>query len=242
MSRYGLLKLSSAMTVVVAASAPGWRAPPPNGTSVQTAAASSAPALAAAAPATAIEEVVVTAERRRTSLQKTPVAVTKIGSAELLQSGAHLVSNLAGEVPNVQVPRGGLTPTTQTFFIRGLGTSDPIQDPAVGVYVDDIYIPRPISDGGLFRPSGHGPCGGAARPARNPLWPQQRCGRGAAGDAGSRRRICISWPMPASAITAHSRRTTWSAARSFRAASMAAWRTCTASATAPRMIRRSTAM
>jgi outer membrane receptor protein involved in Fe transport len=29
-------------------------------------------------------------------------------------------------------------------------TRGPIQDPAVGDYVDDVYIPRPISDDGLF--------------------------------------------------------------------------------------------
>jgi iron complex outermembrane receptor protein len=102
------------------------------------------------AKAPGLEEVVVTAERRRTNLQKTPIAVTRIGSAKLEQAGAHEIRDLAGQAPNVQVPRGSLTPTTQVFFIRGIGTSDPIQDPAVGLYVDDIFIPRPISNGGLF--------------------------------------------------------------------------------------------
>jgi len=106
--------------------------------------------LADATPAKAIEEVLVTAERRSTKLQKTPVAVSTLGAAQLTQGGAHLVRDLAGEIPNVDVPRGGLTPTTETFFIRGIGTSDPIQDPAVGLYVDDVYIPRPLSNGGLF--------------------------------------------------------------------------------------------
>jgi iron complex outermembrane receptor protein len=106
--------------------------------------------LAYAAPAKAIEEVVVTSERRSTKLQKTPVAVTSLDATKLAQNGGHLVGDLAGEIPNVEVPRGGLTPTTETFFIRGIGTSDPIQDPAVGLYVDDVYIPRPLSNGGLF--------------------------------------------------------------------------------------------
>jgi iron complex outermembrane receptor protein len=106
--------------------------------------------VADAAPAKAIEEVVVTSERRSTKLQKTPVAVTSIDATKIAQNGGHLVRDLAGEIPNVEVPRGGLTPTTETFFIRGIGTSDPIQDPAVGLYVDDVYIPRPLSNGGLF--------------------------------------------------------------------------------------------
>jgi iron complex outermembrane receptor protein len=106
--------------------------------------------LAAAEATKAIEEVVVTSERRTTKLQKTPLAVTSLDAVKLAQNGGHLVRDLAGEIPNVEVPRGGLTPTTETFFIRGIGTSDPIQDPAVGIYVDDVYIPRPLSNGGLF--------------------------------------------------------------------------------------------
>jgi iron complex outermembrane receptor protein len=106
--------------------------------------------LASAAPDKAVEEVVVTAERRSTKLQKTPAAITRIGAATLNDSGSHLVRDLSGDIPDVEIPRGGLTPTTQSFFIRGIGTSDPIQDPAVGLYVDDVFIPRPISDGGLF--------------------------------------------------------------------------------------------
>ena len=100
--------------------------------------------------AKAVEDVVVTSERRSTKLQKTPIAVTSLDATKLAQNGGHLVRDLAGEIPNVDVPRGGLTPTTETFFIRGIGTSDPIQDPAVGIYVDDVYIPRPLSNGGLF--------------------------------------------------------------------------------------------
>jgi iron complex outermembrane receptor protein len=120
-------------------------------TPAQTSTGSKAPILlASAAPTNAIEQVVVSAERRSTQLQKTPIAVTRIGEASLTQSASHLVRDLAGDIPNVEVPRGGLTPTTETFFIRGIGTSDPIQDPAVGLYVDDVYIPRPLSNGGLF--------------------------------------------------------------------------------------------
>jgi len=118
---------------------------------VALAAAPDAPVQIAAADTTkAIEEVVVTSERRTTKLQKTPIAVTSLDAVKLGQNGGHLIRDLAGEIPNVEVPRGGLTPTTETFFIRGIGTSDPIQDPTVGIYVDDVYIPRPLSNGGLF--------------------------------------------------------------------------------------------
>ena len=105
----------------------------------------------AAPGADSLADIVVTAERRATNLQQTPVAVTAIGEEQIQEQGLSVIRDLAGQAPNVQVPRGSLTPTTQVFFIRGIGTSDPIQDPAVGVYVDDVYIPRPISDGGQFQ-------------------------------------------------------------------------------------------
>jgi iron complex outermembrane receptor protein len=144
--RLGLMAAGAPLVLLCAAGLPaaalaqtGGTAAPP--TPVQ---------LAAADLPRQIEEVVVTSERRNTKLQKTPLAVTSIDATKLAQNGGHLVRDLAGEIPNVEVPRGGLTPTTETFFIRGIGTSDPIQDPAVGIYVDDVYIPRPLSNGGLF--------------------------------------------------------------------------------------------
>jgi iron complex outermembrane receptor protein len=65
--------------------------------------------LAYAAAPKAVEEVVVTSERRSTKLQKTPIAVTSLDAAKLAENGGHLVRDLAGEIPNVEVPRGGLT-------------------------------------------------------------------------------------------------------------------------------------
>ena len=34
--------------------------------------------------------------------------------------------------------------TTQTYSLRGIGESDPIQEPVLAVYVDDVYVPRQI--------------------------------------------------------------------------------------------------
>jgi iron complex outermembrane receptor protein len=34
---------------------------------------------------------------------------------------------------------------TNTFFIRGIGNSDPIFDPTVGTYIDDVYLARAIN-------------------------------------------------------------------------------------------------
>jgi iron complex outermembrane recepter protein len=111
-------------------------------------------ALAVAAPAlaqtgqttqTGLKDIVVTATRHTTKLQKTPVAVTVVGPKQILQQNLTTSRDLAGKIPGVMIPRSGITPTTQIFYIRGLGNSDPIFDPNIAQYVDDVYLPRAIN-------------------------------------------------------------------------------------------------
>jgi iron complex outermembrane receptor protein len=111
------------------------------------AADASGPILAANASASAatVEDVVVTATRQSTKLQQTPVAVTAIGGDQIVAQNVVTTRDLAGQTPGVTIQRSGITPLTQVFFIRGIGDSDPIFDPNVAVYVDDIYLPRAIN-------------------------------------------------------------------------------------------------
>ena len=104
-------------------------------------AASAAPTEALAA----VQDVVVTATRQSTKLQKTPVAVTVIGSANIADNGLVTARDLAGQAPGFTIQRAGITPITQVFFIRGIGDADPIFDPNVAQYVDDVYLPRAIN-------------------------------------------------------------------------------------------------
>ena len=89
-------------------------------------------------------EIIVTAERRETSLQKTPIAISVFTGQTLTDRNIRDVRDLAGQVPNLFVPRVTISHTTQTFALRGIGESDPIQEPVLAVYVDDVYIPRQI--------------------------------------------------------------------------------------------------
>jgi iron complex outermembrane receptor protein len=100
---------------------------------------------AAADAASAVEDVVITATRQSTKIQQTPVAVTVIGSAAIADQNITTTRDLAGQIPGVEVQRAGITPLTQVFFIRGIGDSDPIFDPNVAVYLDDVYLPRAIN-------------------------------------------------------------------------------------------------
>ena len=113
---------------------------------VTAAQAQTAPAAAAASSASVtVEDVIITATRQSTRLQKTAVAVTVIGGDKISQQNLITARDLAGQTPGVTIQRAGITPTTQVFFIRGIGDSDPIFDPNVAQYVDDVYMPRAIN-------------------------------------------------------------------------------------------------
>lgn len=92
-----------------------------------------------------IDDIVVTATRKETKLQSTPVAVTVIGEEFRRTQNVITTRDLAGQIPGLYTPPSGITPLTNTFFIRGIGNSDPIFDPTVGVYIDDVYLPRAIN-------------------------------------------------------------------------------------------------
>ncbi|WP_327752752.1 TonB-dependent receptor [Sphingobium sp. SJ10-10] len=106
------------------------------------------PALAEEAPAAednaASGEIIVTAERRATDLQKTAIAISAFTPDRLEERNISNVRDLAGQVPNLFVSRASISHTTQTFSLRGVGESDPIQEPVLAVYVDDVYVPRQI--------------------------------------------------------------------------------------------------
>lgn len=91
-----------------------------------------------------VEELVVTAERRQTNLQDTPIAISAFSAQALADRKVDAIRDLAGQIPNFSISRVTISHTTQTYALRGVGESDPIQEPVVAVYVDDVYIPRQI--------------------------------------------------------------------------------------------------
>lgn len=103
-----------------------------------------AEAAEADAGAGTVEELVVTAERRQTNLQDTPIAISAFSAQTLADRKVDSIRDLAGQIPNFSISRVTISHTTQTYALRGIGESDPIQEPVVAVYVDDVYIPRQI--------------------------------------------------------------------------------------------------
>lgn len=98
------------------------------------------------ADATAINDadIVVTARRRDEKLIDVPVAVTAFSQNDLARLQATDLSGLQGTAPNLNLVQGRGSATSANIFIRGVGQPDALQtfDPAVGVYVDGVYLSR----------------------------------------------------------------------------------------------------
>ena len=109
------------------------------------------PAHAQASTAT-LEEIVVTAQRRESNLQDVPVAVSAFSSEALAAAGVTRIENLANAVPNVFINTGTSIRAT-IISVRGISSNpnNPGVDPAVGVFVDGVYMGRPTTiNSGLY--------------------------------------------------------------------------------------------
>ncbi len=94
---------------------------------------------------TQLENVVVTAEHHNTVQQQTPIAITSFSPTVMQDRDIGSLRDLAGQVPNLAIARANISYTTQTYALRGIGETDPIQEPVVAIYVDDVYQPRQIA-------------------------------------------------------------------------------------------------
>ena len=115
--------------------------PPPDTIAVEQAAPETPPA---DENPTALDEVVVTAERKVATLQATPISIEAFNAEKLALRGINGLSGIAANVPNMTAEPFPIHNGTLRIFIRGAGTSDAqlTQDPAVGVYIDGVYIAR----------------------------------------------------------------------------------------------------
>ncbi|MBW8808785.1 MAG: TonB-dependent receptor [Lysobacter sp.] len=100
---------------------------------------------ASAKKPTQLESVTVTARKREETLQDVPIAVSAFTASALFEQNVRNLGDLQGKVPSLQVYAARGSNTTLTAYIRGIGQADPTWgfDPAVGVYLDDVYLARP---------------------------------------------------------------------------------------------------
>lgn len=93
-----------------------------------------------------LEEIIVTAERKASSLQDTPISIEVFGEEKLELRGIGGLEDLSSNVPSMVVEPHPLSNTTLRITIRGVGVTDSqvTQDPAVGIYIDGVYLARSV--------------------------------------------------------------------------------------------------
>ncbi len=91
-----------------------------------------------------LEEIVVTAQKKAESLQDAPISLAAFNADQLQTSGISGLADLSGNVPSLAIEPFPTSNATLRFYIRGIGVIDAqiTQDPAIGVYIDGVYIAR----------------------------------------------------------------------------------------------------
>ncbi len=82
-------------------------------------------------------EIVVTAERRDATVQRTPISITALKGADLVQAGITNLAEVAEQTPGVSLKTGG--PGQNEFEMRGLNSAGG-NSPTVGFYLDDTSL------------------------------------------------------------------------------------------------------
>jgi iron complex outermembrane receptor protein len=105
-------------------------------------AAPSPPGADPVAGAATLEEVIVHARRREERLEETPLAVSVRTGEQLRQQSATLLEDVARDVPNVRMVSSPQSVSALDVTMRGqtVNRSAIVFDPAVGLYVDGVYV------------------------------------------------------------------------------------------------------
>lgn len=94
--------------------------------------------------ANTVNDIVVTAQRREERLQDVPIAVTALSGEQLDQNQIDDIASIQYSTPSFTLSPHPGDPTSTGIGLRGLVQSDSLLtlDPAVGVYVDGVYLAR----------------------------------------------------------------------------------------------------
>jgi iron complex outermembrane receptor protein len=137
--------LSSISFAAFAQSSPAAPASVPDAT---TAAPAAATAPAKPGSPESLAPVEVTAQRKSENLQKVPIAVTALTGADLENREINSTVDIVGSVPNLVGNENVGLSTSSSFFLRGVGQDESIStsDPAVGTYIDGVYVARQVGN------------------------------------------------------------------------------------------------
>jgi iron complex outermembrane recepter protein len=102
---------------------------------------------------TQLDQIVVTAQRREQNLQEVPVSVSAFSAKQLEARQVSQALDLVRMVPNLFGSNNTAVGSANTYYMRGLGSTEQIAtiDPPLSTYVDDIIVPRQnVNNYGLF--------------------------------------------------------------------------------------------
>src|SRR5690349_15939815 len=108
--------------------------------------ADEAPAVAAAAASAGdtnqLQEIIVYARRRAEPIEAIPVAISVRSGEELREASAVLLDDIGRDVPNVHMYSSPQSVSALDVTMRGqtVNRSAIVFDPAVGLYVDGVYV------------------------------------------------------------------------------------------------------
>ena len=112
--------------------------------------ASAAPAWAQNSADGADEEdsgaIIVTAQRRSENLQDVPASVTALGAKDIALRQIEDANDLQAQIPGVVITTGTGTSNSARIFFRGIGEDESrgAVDPAIGIYIDNVYLGRTV--------------------------------------------------------------------------------------------------
>ncbi|WP_020372177.1 TonB-dependent receptor [Rhizorhabdus wittichii] len=104
-----------------------------------------APPQEAASDDGGLGEIIVTAQKRSENLQRVPVSVSALSSAQLDQQKIRNVTSIVSQIPSLQVT-GPFSDGLPVFSIRGISSLDfgHNQSSPVALYVDEVYKGLPV--------------------------------------------------------------------------------------------------
>lgn len=92
----------------------------------------------------ATEEIIVTATKQAAgaTAQKTPIAITAVGEAQISRTFAVTIQDLGKLAPNVQLSAVGTYPGFANFLIRGIGVNNSVRsvDPTINIFQDGMVL------------------------------------------------------------------------------------------------------
>lgn len=90
-----------------------------------------------------LEEITVTATRRIADIQDVPISISAYSGDFIAESGIDTLQDLSLYAPNFSFATSS-QPTNARLIIRGIGSvGNNAIEPAVGVFIDGVYYPRP---------------------------------------------------------------------------------------------------